>query len=287
MLRPRIIAAAIAIAAAAITCQAQETAETPAAASTTYQQLVRRGFDLMAADSLAEAEHTLRQALKAEPAAPGNVLIWAHLAQIAERMGRDAEALDAYNIAIGMSPQGWGLRLNRASLHIKMGDDDRALNDYNEILYAEPDHQETLLMRAFLHRTRRRLKEARIDYEHLLSLNPTHEEGLQGLALLNNADRRPQEAMQNINSVIALYPTHAAGYALRGGFELERSQYEKAEQDFSRAIALEPENPTLRLARARLYQQTKRRTLAREDVRAAARLGASREDIAAVAGVKR
>ncbi len=68
---------------------------------------------------------------------------------------------------------------------------------------------------------------------------------------------------------------------------MERGQYEKAEEDFTRAIALEPKTPTLRLARARLYQRTKRRTLAREDVRAAARLGASREDISAVAGVKK
>ena len=256
-------------------------------ATATYRDLVRRGLNLMAADSLSQAETTLRQALKTQPAALGNVLIWGHLAQIAERTGRDAEALEEYNIAIGMAPEGWGLRLNRASLHIKMGDEQRALADYNEILYAAPDHKEALLMRAFLHRTNRRHKEARTDYEHLLELEPTHEEALMGLALLNNADRRPQEAMQNINSVIALYPTHAAGYALRGGFELERGQYEKAEQDFTQAIALEPENPTMRLARARLYQRTKRRTLAREDVRAAARLGATREEIADVAGAKR
>ena len=92
--------------------------------------------------------------------------------------------------------------------------------------------------------------------------------------------------METVNRVIDLYPGHAAGYAIRAGMELDRKQYERAEADYTRAIELEPESATYRLARAHLYTMTKKKRLAREDVRAAARLGASAEELAGAAGMR-
>ena len=68
--------------------------------------------------------------------------------------------------------------------------------------------------------------------------------------------------------------------AIRAGMELSRMQYELAEADYAEAIRLAPTDPTYRLARARLYMQTKRKRLARAEAREAARLGASAEEVA-------
>ena len=155
------------------------------------------------------------------------------------------------------------------------------------MLATHPDQAEALLMRAYIRQRQRLLKDARIDYEHLLRLQPAHEQALLGLALLNDDDRRPQEAMETINRAIDLYPTHAAGYALRAGMEFDRKLYEQAEMDYGMAIQLEPQNRSYRLARAYFYTQTKRKRLAREDVREAARLGASAAEVAGAAGLKR
>jgi tetratricopeptide (TPR) repeat protein len=92
--------------------------------------------------------------------------------------------------------------------------------------------------------------------------------------------------MEIINRAIELYPEHAAGYALRAGMELNRRQFEHAEADYTKAITLEPENATYRLARAHLYTQMKRKKQAREDVREAARLGATAEEVAGAAGIQ-
>ncbi|MCR4994628.1 MAG: tetratricopeptide repeat protein [Bacteroidales bacterium] len=251
-----------------------------AAAQDTYEQTVRRGVTALEDDSLSTAEHLFRQALHAEPSAPGNALVWGYLAAIYERTNREHQALEAYNIAVGLSPRTLGLLLGRASLYMKLGNESRALADYNDVLDLREDHPEALLMRAYIKRRQRLLKEARTDYEHLLRLDPVHEQALLGLALLNDEDRRPAEAMETINRVIGLYPTHAAGYALRAGMEMDRHQYEHAEADYAEAIRLAPEDPAYLLARARLYTLTKQKKLARQDARRATQLGASKEEIA-------
>lgn len=256
------------------------------AQTNSYQLLVRQAVTAMEDDSLRLAEQLFRQALKESPQAQGNVIIWSHLASIAERTGREDEAMEDYRQALLLAPGTTGLLLSRASLYLKMGNESRALADYNEVLDKHPDHAEALLMRAYIRQRKNLLKDARRDYEHLLRLDPNHEQALLGLALVNDNDRRPQEAMENINRVIDLYPTHAAGYAIRAGMEFDRKLYEVAEVDYSKAIEIEPENISFRLARAHFYNKTKRKKEAREDVRVAARLGATPAEVAGAAGIK-
>ena len=107
-------------------------------AQTSYDELARRAVTAMEDDSLLVAEDLFKQALKAEPAAPGNAIIWGHLASIAERTGREHEALEQYNIALGLAPQLPALLLGRASLFMKLGNEPRALTDYNEVLTIFP-----------------------------------------------------------------------------------------------------------------------------------------------------
>jgi Tfp pilus assembly protein PilF len=68
--------------------------------------------------------------------------------------------------------------------------------------------------------------------------------------------------------------------------EFDRKLYEVAEVDYSKAIEIEPENISFRLARAHFYNKTKRKKEAREDVRVAARLGATPAEVAGAAGIK-
>jgi len=254
--------------------------------STTYPWLVRQGITAMEDDSLMLAERLFKLAMREAPSAHTNAILWSHLASIHERTGREQEALEDYKQALAIAPGTTGILLSRASLYLKLGNEDRALTDYDEVLQQQPEHQEALLMRAYIKQRKRLLKEARADYEHLLRLQPTHEQALLGLALVNNEGRRPQEAMETINRAIDLYPTHAAGYALRAGMEFERKLYELAELDYGMAIDLDPTNVSYRLARASFYTKTKRKRLAREDVREAARLGASPAEVAGAAGYK-
>lgn len=245
-----------------------------------YHQLVREGITAMEADSLERAEQLLRDALKADPTAQGNAILWGHLAAIEERTGREHEALESYGIALGLSPQTPALLLGRASLYLKLGNEGRALTDYTTLLDQWPDHSEALLLRGYTRQRMRQYRDARTDYEHLLRLHPDHEQALLGLALVNDADLRPREAMENVNRAIEVYPDHADAYALRAGMEAERQQYELAELDYTEAIRLSPYNPSFYLARAHFYTKMKRKREAREDARRAALLGASAEEVA-------
>lgn len=251
-----------------------------------YQNLVRNAYRAMSVDSLTLAEAYFVKALEVAPQANGNVVIWGHLAQLAERQGKLQQALQNYQIALGLAPGNVEFLLQRASLYQKLNNPDAALSDYNEILDQDPNEQEALLMRAFMYQQRRLLKDARADYDKLLSVNPMHEEGLLGLAVLNEKDRRPKEAMELVNRVVDLYPTHAPGYALRAGMEDKKRQDEQALADYNEAIRLDSENASYYLARASFYQKRKKKTLAREDAQHAAKLGANENEIAGALGLK-
>ena len=245
-----------------------------------YRQLVRDGISAMEADSLERAEQLLRDALRADPTAQGNAILWGHLAAIAERTGREHEALEAYVIALGLSPETPALLLGRASLYLKLGNNERAQTDYTTLLEQWTDHPEALLLRGYVRQRLRQYRDARTDYEHLLRLQPDHEQALLGLALVNDADLRPREAMENVSRVIEVYPDHADAYALRAGMEVERQQYELAELDYAEAIRLSPNNPSLYLARAHFFMKMKRKREARADAQRAAQLGASAGEVA-------
>ncbi|MBR4534238.1 MAG: hypothetical protein IKO85_06865, partial [Bacteroidaceae bacterium] len=99
-----------------------------------YQQLVRQGFEAMVADSLQRADLLFRQALLEAPEAQANAVIYGQLAAIAERQGKEQEALEDYDIALRLAPQQTSLLLGRASLYLKLGRDDRARADYDAVL---------------------------------------------------------------------------------------------------------------------------------------------------------
>jgi Flp pilus assembly protein TadD len=88
--------------------------------------------------------------------------------------------------------------------------------------------------------------------------------------------------MEQINAMIATSPDHAMFYAIRAGMEQDRKQYEAAEEDFNRAIELEPGNTDYLLNRAMLYIATNRKKEARMDLDKALQLGADANEVASM-----
>lgn len=250
------------------------------ASAQTYQDLVKQGLDAIARDSLTQAEECFRAALKKEPALKSNALLFNYLGQIQERTGRDGEALDSYNLGINLSPHTMGILLNRAALYMRTGQKEKALTDYSDVLDLNPDHRHALMMRAYIYTSQNLLKNARQDYEHLLRLDPSNEDALLGLVLLNDKDNRPKEAMDQINQLIQRNSRRADYYAVRAEMELNRKAYESAEEDYRKAIELEPENVTFYLNRAMFYIKTGRKKEARVDLKQASSLGADAGELA-------
>lgn len=245
-----------------------------------YQNLVKQGLDAISRDSLLQAEEYFRAALKKEPALKSNALLFNYIGQIQEKTGRDADALESYNLGINLSPHTMGILLNRAALYMRTGRKEKALTDYSDILDLNPDHRHALMMRAYIYTELNLYKNARMDYEHLLHLEPNNENVFLGLVLLNDKDNRPKEAMDQINQLIQKNPQRADFYAVRAEMEMNRKAYEAAELDFIKAIELEPKNTTFYVNRALFYMATGRKSEARQDLKEASRLGADPGELA-------
>lgn len=224
-----------------------------------YQDLVKQGLDAISRDSLLQAEEYFRAALKKEPALKSNALLFNYIGQIQEKTGRDAEALESYNLGINLSPHTMGILLNRAALYMRTGRKEKALTDYSDILDLNPDHRHALMMRAYIYSSQNLFKNARLDYEHLLQLEPDNEDAVLGLILLNEKDNRPKEAMDQINQLIQKNSRRADYYVVRAEMEMNRKAYESAEIDYKKAIELEPGNVIYYLNRASYYIKTGQR----------------------------
>ena len=210
--------------------------------SQSYKEYVRQALAAMSVDSTDEAEKMFREAMRIEPASRSNAMIYYQIGRIQERRNKLEKALESYTMGLNISAHVLPLRMARASLYMRLGNYDKALNDYSDVLDWKTDEQEALFMRAYIYTEKRLYKKARADYEALIKLNPNHEEARIGLVLLNEKDNRPREAMEQINVMIATTPNHAVLYAIRAGLEQTRKLYEAAEDDFNKAISLDPAN---------------------------------------------
>lgn len=248
----------------------------------TYKDYVRQALSAMSEDSTEQAERMFREAMRIEPAQRSNAMIYYQIGRMQERRERYEKALESYTMGLNISSHLLPLRMARASLYMRLGNLNKALVDYSDVLDWKEDEQEALFMRAYIYTEQRLYKKARADYEALLRLNPAHEKARVGLVLLNDKDNRPREAMEQINAMITTSPDHAMLYAIRAGMEQDRKLYEAAEDDFNRAIELDPENTDYLLNRAMLYITTNRKKEARADLDKALQLGADANEVASM-----
>ena len=248
----------------------------------TYKEYVRRALEAMSTDSGEVAEKLFREAMRVEPAQRSNAMIYYQIGRIQENHGKLEKALESYTMGLNVAPHVLPLRMARARLYMQLDNKEKALVDYSDALDVQPDNQEALFMRAYIYTGQRLYKKARADYEALLKLNPAHEEARIGLVLLNEKDNRPREAMDQINAMVAAAPDHAILYAVRAGLEQTRKLYEAAEEDFTKAISLDPQNIDFLLNRAAFYIETNRKKEARADLDKALELGANPDDVASM-----
>jgi len=178
--------------------------------------------------------------------------------------------------ALDFHPDSIDLRLRKAGVNIQLEQWQYAREEYDRVLAKDSDNVAALFYRAFVNGKLQRYKFARADYESLLKIVPTHFEGRLGLVLLNQKDNHRTEALDQINKLIELYPDSAVAYAVRGGIEEELGMRELAEEDYGKAVVLEPLNTDYRLSRANTRIKLKRPKEAREDLDELVRMGIAR-----------
>ncbi len=256
--------------------------------SQTYEELCDRAATAIEHDSLPQAEHYIRQALKTDPANPRNALLFSNLGTVQRRQRHYDAALESYNYALNIAPRTPAILLNRAALYLETGKDEPARMDYALVLDLEPDNKEALEMRAFIYVRQRDYKSARADYEHLLKLSPQHFNGRLGLATLCQREGKYQDALSILNDMVnekmegtslITAPLHAVVYTARADVEQELGHDDMALADLNEAIRLDNARVEAYLIRGQIYLKQENKEAAKRDFEKMVSLGVPRAEL--------
>ena len=265
----RIVTAAIvALAATAFPAKAQS-----------YTENIDSSFYYIDNGRLDRADQALLQALRTEPANPGNVLLLSNLGTIQRNMGKLTEALRSYNNALVMSPKSLTLLYNRAALWAEMDSLQQAKEDYSHILFIDDKNEVALYRRGLISLELNDTASARRDFEQLLSINDKSANARIGLAALMKCREFYVQAIDLYTQVLRANPNLSSLYLNRAEAYYYNRQYSRAAEDIEMARQLSPDDPLVYVMRGKLKLARFEKAEAKKDFEKAVSLGFKAEDI--------
>ena len=233
-----------------------------------YADCLKRAFSALHCDSLAEAKHYFKSALKLQPTAKGNYIIELHLGNIFEVEEAYGEAEKHYTNALKLNPDLQQARMSRAAVAVQLYHFNEAKSDCDILLSQSPakEHRSRLLfIRATALMGLRLNHEARKDLETLCILEPKNENAPIMLALSLHDEGRSQEALERLNIHLRTNPENSDALALRGSIHEALNLHDLALLDYDEAIRLDSTNASLYLERANCLEKLGKKSAAEKD----------------------
>ena len=248
--------------------------------SQSYNELVEKAMDYTLKDSLVQAEQLYRQALKLDPGNARNALLFSNLGTVLRRMGKTDEAIEAYTMALNITPYSTAMLLNRASLYMEKNLPDKAYIDYCNVIDLLPKNVEARLIRAYIYMQRRQYQEARIDYNMVLGEEAGNRTARLGLVMLDQKEGKFKAALETLNLMLNETPRDALLLKMRANIEVEMGQPEMALLDLEEAAAIDATDAEIRVMMGDLYVQARNKEKARNAYEKAIELGVPRVNLA-------
>ena len=242
----------------------------------TYNEVVDRAMKYALSDSLVQAEQLFRQALKMDPNNARNALLFSNLGTVLKRMGRTDEAIEAYTMALNITPYSTAMLLNRGTLYLDKGLDSKAYIDFCNVIDLIPENIEARLYRAYIYMQRREYKEARIDYNVILGKEPSHKAARIGMAMLDQREGNFTAARDKLNLLIGEFTDDPSLLVMRANLDLERGYPESAVIDLEEALRLNPKDSETTVQLGDVYLSLKDKAKALKAYEKAVSLGIPR-----------
>lgn len=129
---------------------------------------------LSIADSLFKVEHELRLWETKTRVDPQNPAVWATYGYALRRLGRDADALRAYGVALHLDPSHADVRYEMANLYLKQGQLPLALEQYDVLLRQDSTYVGAWVNAGIAHARMGQPEAARRAWQTALRLEPGH-----------------------------------------------------------------------------------------------------------------
>ena len=244
-----------------------------------YDELITRSFDYLDADSLPEAEESLREALRIEPGNPGNGMLLLNLGTIQRRQGKLKEAEESYTIGLAFLPNNLTLLNSRAQLFAEMEKYPEAINDYTEVIYHEPENEDAYYERALCKLMNQDTLGARLDLEQIDRFNPNSAKSRLGMAYVYKAQQMWREASELYDALIERNPRNASLLRERAEVFYFSNRMGAALDDVNKSIDFDPRDPYSYLLRAQIRYAKGDKEFARRDLNQALELGLNKEEV--------
>lgn len=245
-----------------------------------YVDNLRRAFNALHTDSLAQAERLFNEALKLRPTAPGNHIIRYNLGLVDMARGNNVEAIKKLTDIIKTYPNYFDARLARAEAYLQLGRTNEAIDDAQQLL--EKQHLDGMtadiaerarFVRAAARYQLRLYTDAHADLQTIMGDNPQNVNAQVLDALTLQHMGRPKEALNRLNLIVEAHPHHIDAISTRAAVEAELNLTAMARADYDTLIKLQPNESSYYIERAKMLIRLGEKKAARNDLDTAVRLG--------------
>lgn len=161
---------------------------------TSYYQLADSAQYHIAKEEWKESARCIREALRLEPANPGNAMLFANLGLAAGMEGKYGEAMQCFDIALGRAPKSVPVLTSKAKIQLISSDEEGALETIGTILATDSMAKWARETRGLLKLKHHDFKGAHDDFMLLYKKYPDDPWGPGGLAKCMDAQGYPAEA---------------------------------------------------------------------------------------------
>jgi tetratricopeptide (TPR) repeat protein len=200
------------------------------------------------------------------------------LANLLQKYGHTAEALNNYQQAIDLCPPYYEAHLNRGGVYEDLGDLPAAEADYQRVIELKPDEARAYLRLGIIYLTQGRYEAALMMLDQAVYYNPRDGQAYNNRGLVYQALGRADEAAAEFDRALDLSPKLSEAYNNRAVLRFQAGHWQESLTDLNRAIALSAD-PDYLLNRGLLYQQQQRYEEALADFERAREQGGPAEPI--------
>lgn len=147
-----------------------------------YLELADSARYYISKEDWSEAARCTREALRLEPANPGNPMLFSNLGLAAGMEGKIGEAMECFDIALARAPKSIPVLTSKAKIQIKASDAEGALETLDAILAVDSVAEWPLQTRGLLRMRAADYKGAFSDFSTLTKCHPQNTWGPGGLA---------------------------------------------------------------------------------------------------------
>lgn len=244
-----------------------------------YNELVEQAMQAVRKDSLKQAEQLFRQALSMDASNARNALVFSNLGTVLKRQGRMDEAIDAYTMALNITPYATSILLNRAALYLDRNLPDKAYTDYCNVIDLIPEDREARMFRAYINMQRRQYGEARIDYNTVLAKEPGNRTARLGMVLLDQKEGRYTAARDGLNLLLEEAPRDVPLLKMRANLELEQGYPDAALASVDEVIGISRNDAEAYLMKGDICLRLKKKKEAQKAYGRAVELGIPRAEV--------